>query len=178
MTGVEEIIRKMRAGIPVVLTTARVSEVDDTAMTCRVVIPGKPDRPDVRLRAVITNDAGLTIIPSVGSDVLVALIDNRAESSVVLATSEVDSILFKTADSEWVLDNTGVDAQVGKTLFTAGSEGYVLKRENESLKGLLDELIDAISKITVPTGTGPSGTPVNAAVMLNIKKRLNTVFKG
>lgn len=42
----------------------------------------------------------------------------------------------------------------------------------DTLEGLLGDLIDAINAITVPTGVGPSGVPVNAAQFSAIKARL------
>lgn len=178
MRGVEEIMRQMKAGQPVIITTGKVDSVDTTAMTCLVKIAGKPDRIDVRLRSVITDDSGLTVVPETDSDVLVALIDNKPESTLLLATSRVEQVLYKTDDSEWLMNNDGLTAVVDKTELEASKDGYILKRQNETLKGLLDELIDAINQITVPTATGPSGVPVNKPVFTQIKNRLNTLFKG
>lgn len=52
-----------------------------------------------------------------------------------------------------------------------------IRSEKESLKQILSDLLDAINQITVPTGTGPSGTPVNAVAFSQIKKRLNNILK-
>jgi len=41
-----------------------------------------------------------------------------------------------------------------------------------TLKKLLEELIDAITKLTVPTGTGPSGPPINTSQFISIKQKL------
>lgn len=54
-----------------------------------------------------------------------------------------------------------------------GSEPLVL---GNSLKGILDELISAIGKITVPTALGPSGVPVNKAEFEAIRKKLDTTL--
>lgn len=178
MTGVEEILRMIRTGIPVQLTGGKVDSVDDTAMTCLVKIPGRPDRIDVRLRAVITDDMGLTIIPEQGSFVLVALIDNTPESSLMLTTSEVKEIRYKTTDGSWSLTNEGLVAATGDTELMVQPDGYVLKRKNESLLKFMEELIDAINQITVPTGTGPSGVPVNAVVFTDIKTRFKNLLKA
>lgn len=57
--------------------------------------------------------------------------------------------------------NVGLDA----------SEAAVL---GDTLKGLLDELFDAIATLTVGTGTGPSTIPINVAQFQAIKARLQT----
>lgn len=49
---------------------------------------------------------------------------------------------------------------------TTALESSVL---GETLKVVLDKIIDEINLITVPTGTGPSGTPINAAAFTAIK---------
>jgi len=46
----------------------------------------------------------------------------------------------------------------------------------EVLQGLLGELIDAINSISVPTGVGPSGPPVNAAQFAAIKTKLGQML--
>ena len=41
---------------------------------------------------------------------------------------------------------------------------------------LMGDILDEIQKIIVPTGTGPSGTPINAAKFAAIKSKLNTII--
>jgi hypothetical protein len=71
------------------------------------------------------------------------------------------------------IDNDGnieITNSSGKTVYVGSdaSEAAVL---GDTLKGLLDELIDAIAALTVPTSVGPSGTPVNVAQFQAIKAR-------
>jgi hypothetical protein len=44
------------------------------------------------------------------------------------------------------------------------------------LKGLLEDIIKAINKLTVPTSTGPSGTPINAPEFSSISSRLGAML--
>ena len=46
----------------------------------------------------------------------------------------------------------------------------------DTLKGLLEEILDAIGALTVPTGVGPSGIPINKAQFDGIKARLQTAL--
>ena len=39
-------------------------------------------------------------------------------------------------------------------------------------KKIMEEILDEISRIIVPTGVGPSGTPVNSGKFAAIKSRL------
>ena len=56
---------------------------------------------------------------------------------------------------------------------TEATEPMVL---GESLKGLLEELINAINAITVPTPVGPSGPPKNAPQFSGISAKLNNIL--
>jgi len=53
------------------------------------------------------------------------------------------------------------------------SEKIVL---GDTLKDLLGQILDAIGKITVLTGTGPSSPPSNAAQFIAIKTKLSTIL--
>ena len=54
-----------------------------------------------------------------------------------------------------------------------GAEPMVL---GNTLKGVLEELIQAITAITVPTPNGVSGTPLNTAQFSSIKSKLSTIL--
>lgn len=54
---------------------------------------------------------------------------------------------------------------------------FTFKTENENLKDLLADLLTAIKAITVQTGVGPSGTPINMASFIEIENRLNNFFE-
>lgn len=77
-------------------------------------------------------------------------------------------------DKDGNIEITNVD---GKTVYVGRSanEAAVL---GDTLKGLLDELIDAIVALTVPTGMGPSGIPINAAQFQAIKARWRNFLSG
>ena len=56
-------------------------------------------------------------------------------------------------------------------------DGYIMETGNENLKAIISDLIDAINAITVPTGVGPSGLPINAAAFTAIKTRLDNLLR-
>lgn len=72
----------------------------------------------------------------------------------------------------FVVNNDGSKVHVGRGAENA-DEPAVL---GETLKGLLEDLIDAINALTVPTPAGPSGTPTNSAQFSAIKGRLETML--
>lgn len=160
MTIRETIQRLIDEKLPVQVVVGTIQAVDETEMSCDVLVEGRPDRYQVRLRAVITDDTGFVIVPAKESFVLLALIENRPESCFICGFSEVEYIQVKIEDTTLKIDKAG----------------FALQRQNESLKKLLEELLDAIAQLTVPTGTGPSGVPVNAAAFTSLKQRLTNLL--
>jgi hypothetical protein len=65
---------------------------------------------------------------------------------------------------------------VSGKLVNVGLDADEAAARGDTLKGLLDETMDAILTLTVPTGVGPSGTPINAAVFQSIKQRLSQIL--
>lgn len=59
---------------------------------------------------------------------------------------------------------------------TAGSASLEATLLGETLKSKLESLIDYITQITVPTGVGPSGVPVNAAAFTALKAELSQIL--
>ncbi len=58
-----------------------------------------------------------------------------------------------------------------------GNGKIELSNNNETLVACLSDLMDKIEAITVPTGTGPSGVPLNAADFAAIKVRINNLLQ-
>lgn len=57
-----------------------------------------------------------------------------------------------------------------------GIDKLSIKSQNEDMKTLLSDLLDAIKKLTVTTSVGPSGVPINLADFEAIKQRLNNLL--
>lgn len=71
------------------------------------------------------------------------------------------------------LDGTRFELDVSSPAFSNSFEKAV---QGETLKQKLEDLIDAINSLTVPTALGPSGTPINSAVFSQIKSQLNKIL--
>lgn len=171
-----------------------VSEVNEGARTCTVMMEGIPYE-NVLLYAVENAELkGLVVIPKPGSKVLVERIAN--DRYFVVMFSEIDKVLL-TIEERTVADvseesirvKTGdktavtVDAencllQVGESVMKATEKGLTFVKGGAGLKKTLEELIDAITKLTVTTGVGPSGVPINVADFIKIKQGLNDYLEG
>lgn len=133
----------------------KVKAVNADECTCTIDTDDDVSYDEVLLRSVTGVEKGLLIIPKVGSKVMVSRIGGRNELYVSMF-SEIDEILVTIKNAEYSITAQGHKMNVGSS----------------GLKKSLTDLIDAIMKMTVTTGVGPSGTPINASDFLKIKEDL------
>ena len=197
MKGNEEIRRMFERRLQEAAETVfygEVSAVDEEARTCTVVMEDIPYE-NVLLYAVENTELkGPVLIPRIGSTVLVERIAN--DRYFVAMFSEVAKVLLTIGENttvevseECVRIQSGekttvtTDAekcllQVGESVVKATEKGLTFVKGGAGLKKTLEELIDAITKLTVTTGVGPSGVPVNVADFIKIKQGLNDFLEG
>ena len=171
-----------------------VSEVNEGSRTCTVVMEDIPYE-NVLLYAVENTELkGQVLIPRIGSTVLVERIAN--DRYFVAMFSEVAKVLLTIGENTIVEvseecvriqsgEKTTVTAdaekcllQVGESVVKATEKGLTFIKGGAGLKKTLEELIDAITKLTVTTGVGPSGVPINVADFIKIKRGLNDYLEG
>lgn len=88
---------------------------------------------------------------------------------VELTYKESVGIKFINNESHIQIDKEIINI-IAKTInHNSGKEPMVL---GDTLQKLLEELIDAILKLTVTTPNGPSGTPINFAMFNKVKGKL------
>jgi hypothetical protein len=135
-----------------------VKTVNKDALTCDVErLDGLADLLDVRI--LPATPGGLKLVPKEGADVICAMLSEQ--DAYLLNASELDSFAVTVGDTVIEADaKTGVQITVG----------------GESLGKLYNDLLSAIQKITVPTGTGPSGVPVNLADFTALQTRASKFF--
>jgi hypothetical protein len=104
--------------------------------------------------------AGLVVTPKTGSVVLVVMIDEF--DSFVGMFSEIEKVKF--------MDVNGFELEIDKGIMS-------VKNKNYSLRQAFDDIIAAVEKLTVPTGTGPSGTPVNISEFKTVGTKLDNFLK-
>ena len=88
----------------------------------------------------------------------------------IALNSEENEISIFHPNAEIYLNNDGeIHIKGGDTSIESSILG-------ETLQGKLEELIDAITAITVGTGVGPSSTPINSATFTSIKSSLSEIL--
>lgn len=139
-----------------------VLSVDKAAGTCRVT-DDEIEYTDVQLASVIDDNTNrFYIFPKVDSSILVSKINNDVHRLYVEMYSEIESI---------ALTVEGVQLQVDK-------DGFLFKKENETLKKLMADLLAAIKAMVFTTNMGPTINLVNVAQFEAIETRFNDFLKG
>lgn len=148
----------------VAVIPAKVLSVDTNGMTCNVEDSEGIEIFDVRLRSALNGDQdGFVLIPEVDSSVLIANIGASPNEFFVVSFSAVSK----------------VTAWVDQTKFDLDATGILLQRSEQTLKTILNSLIDQIKLITVNvTAVGsPTGPPINAAAFDVIKNNIANLLR-
>jgi hypothetical protein len=153
---------------PAVSNIAKVKSVDETNATCVLVDEDEQEYLDVRLRPVLTGNKSFILVPKVGSQVLAVRVEDD-DDWMVIAADEIEKIGY----------------YIGNTVFEIDAIGFLLKKENETLKKIMVDLIEAVKAMsfTVST-TGTAAAQTGATTALNnipqftaIQTRINQFLK-
>lgn len=174
---------------------AVVTAVDESDFTCTVKRDNAVEFFDVRLRGLVNPDLkGFAFIPKVGSTVLVCRIGKSNETFVCQFT-EVEKLIFTSGDISMtfdpdkmellkgdnlsvLIDNESITMKADQATIKATTGGLTLTKGSSGLKKTLNDLLSAIQKLTVTTGVGPSGPPINIADFVKVQTDLSNYLEG
>jgi hypothetical protein len=120
---------------------AKVISVNEGDCTC-VLIDDDEDATeyiDVRLRPVIDGKQSVTIIPKLQTWALAVRIE-FSEDYMVIAVGEAEKFIVK----------------IGATSFEINANGFLIKKNNDTLKQALTLIIEAVNQIAVLYGNNPN----------------------
>jgi len=119
---------------------------------------------------------GFATYPKTGSEALINFINGNRDHGLVVCIhdrnyrptdlTEGDVRVYDYRGNKITCKSTGIE------IFVSSSGKIAIKSDGVSLKTQLDAILDGIVGMTVPTGVGPSGTPINAAVFTVAKAQL------
>lgn len=197
---IDDIRRMVRSGgngndVDDFVFQAFVTAVDEKEFTCTVKRDDAVDYFDVRLRGLVKPDLkGIAFIPVIGSTVLVCRIGKSNELFVCQFT-EVDKLIFTSGDISLtcnqdkievlkgdklsvLIDGESVTMKADQATIKASTGGLTLTKGGSGLKKTLNDLLKAIQKLTVTTGVGPSGPPINIADFIKVQQDLPNYLEG
>ena len=156
-----------KTGDEVYAKVCEVLEVNASDKTIDVKpIDGTSEIYTVRLQAE-SKTGGLVLIPKAGSMVVVVFLNKN--NAVVVNTSEIEVFELKISGLELAIDK----------------DGFLLKKENETLKALMVDLITAVKNMsflvnttgTAAAQTGATNTLVNLAEFTAVENRFKQFLK-
>lgn len=109
--------------------------------------------------------------PTVGTKCLIGLILNNDAAAFLIEAEEIEEVSFTVGDNKAVFDQDKYNVTIGNSEFKINEAGFLIKKGEETLKKIIDDLIIEINKIIVIQGTS-----INVPAMLEIKQRLNTLL--
>mgnify|MGYP006921408547 CR=1 FL=1 len=139
---------------PAILITATVKEIHDDD-TVTVVFADDTQAEDVRLKAVVIDGNKCICVPAVNSKVLVGKINNGDDYAVVSfsAISEIKTV-------------------IGTVEYGADATGFVFKKGNDTLKQILQLIIESVQQVMVLYGNNPDYAKLATALT-----KLNNLLK-
>jgi hypothetical protein len=136
-----------------------VDSVNEAKKNCDLSpIDGSAPIYDVPLNAHVAVN-GLYHYPKAGSYVLVVFVNKH--NAVLCNVSELDKMVL----------------QIGSVQLKIDDNGFVLKKQNESLKALMADLLAAIKAMRFTTNQGPTINLINRVDFELLETRFNNLLK-
>lgn len=135
---------------------AKVTAVNWDERTC----DAKGLRDELEFYDILIGVGSIDVKPKVGSLIIIGIINNDETTSFLLSAEEIDSIEIKAKNCELTIDN-----------------GFLLKKENETLKELMVDLLKEIQNMKFTTNTGSTILLVNKPQFLAIETRFKDFLK-
>lgn len=148
------------AGRKVNTFPASVVSVDKEAGTCTVT-DGELEYTDVQLSATVNDERRFFLIPALESFVLVSPIQEDVNRLYVEMVSELDEVIMRTEEAE----------------FSFNDAGFLLKKQNETLKQLMTDLLQEIQNMKFTTNAGPTILLLNKPQFAEIETRFKDFLK-
>lgn len=154
MTKLEEIRKSLEEFIlkvsPSSFLEGTVKSVDSDKYLVDVELESDLVLFDCRLRSAVTSSKSIDALPAVGSQVLLARL--APDDYVVLACDEIEEYRVT----------------VGETAYKIDAQGHQIGKGNETLKKILNDLVDGVLKVYAPK---------DVAGLTAIKQRINTLLQ-
>ena len=157
---------------PVMTGVVVADSVDLEAMTCDVTLSSGVVAGGVLLNGITESTLGVIPIPTDGSLVWVAALDGASKYGVVRCSS-VLKVLVAIGDVTGEVSDGKVYWKQGAGELTMQGGKISVKNGSTDLKTVLNNILSHVQAITVPTGVGPSGVPINAADFVSDNSLVN-----
>ena len=170
---IQHLQKLVTTGEEVYAKVCTVHRVDRANKSCDLLpVDGSAELFDIPLQADVQGH-GWCLFPAEGSHVLVVFINKH--HACVCQVSEVDLMQLVADKMAFSVDKNQLTIKKDDTEVIVGDQ-ITLKAGGENLKGLLDELFEAIKNLKLMTPQGPTTALMNAADFEKVKNKLNKLF--
>lgn len=144
---IKELLKKFSEQFgPVIIIEADVLSINDDD-TMVAGLPGGITIDDVRLKSVVQGGSCFKIIPEIGSTVCIGRI---------------------ASSDEWVLVSTGniekMMVEFNTLKFRLREDGFYLKKGNDNIKEVFENIIESVMQIVVMNGSNPNYEKLQTAL--------------
>jgi hypothetical protein len=154
------------------------SPYDVAARTCNVTLISGRSGINITSASLMpeVND-GLLILPSPGSTVVIAKVANG--NPFVFMFSQIDQLIYITGDTLQLCqggtsDDIGINITLKEKMLNIKNANQDFTKIMQNILTHMQNVVTHITALTVSTGTGPSGVPINLSDFSNDLTDLNT----
>lgn len=148
--------RKNKKNQVMVLQWAKVISVDWDERTC----DAKGIDDELEFYDILIGAGCFDMKPKIGTLILIGVINNKETTTVLLSAEEIEKVEIKAGNCELTIDN-----------------GFLLKKQNETLKKLMVDLLQEIQNMKFTTNTGSTIILVNQPQFMSIENRFKDFLK-
>lgn len=160
-----------------VMVIGTVSKLDESSLEQENILKEKRVYQANDLTVIMNPKSGMLLIEGKSKDTPIELSINLANISEDCELNiGVSGGMSINLSGDYKLDSDKIFNKAGKVELNMEDNKIEIKNEVENLKTIIDDFMTQITMITVPTGTGPSGVPVNSAAIQAIKTRLSLIM--
>lgn len=127
----QSFLDQAHAGGPVGFYDAEVTDVDSDSFTCDIILNELPQY-EVRLRAVVSDNKSIDILPAIGAAVVVGKLGD--DDYLVIACDKI----------------TMYQVTTGTTVMRLNSDGVLIGKGDETLNKILTDLVNVVAGIAAP----------------------------
>lgn len=143
--------------VPIQTVWVEVTEVDWEERTMTAI--GVDD--ELEYYDVLLGLGSIDLKPKKGGTCLIGIIENQDTASFLISAEEIEEIDINVEDCQLTINN-----------------GFLLKKENETLAKLMSDLLKEIQKMKFTTNTGSTILLVNKLQFLEIENRFKDFLKA
>lgn len=160
MSEIAELLKKITGAGRYDIIEGKVSKVNEGEKMIDVELEEGVEMFDIKLRSVSDGAKdGLVVIPKQGSVVVFAKVRGE-EDYILISASELDKVIV----------------EIGTSKMTITESGYEITRGSESLKKIMNDLLQANIDATYTNGAGSTLQANNLAVFQQVKQRLTNLL--